>query len=55
MKTRKFIPPKDTVPTTIYDIYGRGIVVWFTKGDAVGPKTCEKGIRQAQLGYRDGK
>ncbi len=47
----KFVPPKNTVPTAIYDIYGQSILVWFPKNDKESPKNVEKGIRQAQLGH----
>lgn len=45
---RKFKPPKGTVPTIIYDIYGGSIVCYFAKGDSVSPKRLEKAIKDAQ-------
>ena len=48
----RYKPPKNTVPTTIYDAYGRSIVVWFPKNDKVGPKSFEAGICQAQISHK---
>jgi hypothetical protein len=45
-----FVPPKETVPTTIYDIYGDAITVWFKPGDTQSPENVGIGIRSTQFG-----
>ena len=55
MSTRKWEPPEGTEPTTIHDIHGQSIVVYFPKGDKESPKNCEAGIRAAQLGKITGR
>ena len=47
---KPYKPPEGTVPTLIHDIYGDGILVYFSNGDEVSPHNCEIGIRAAQLG-----